>query len=125
LDLLPISAQQASLQRFSLIPTSFLLKGWSATSGDGARSGNPLSAAKKVLQEPKCVDTTRECVDTLSHFCKTVLLGTETSVDTAWDYVDTLSQSGNWVFWILGLASTLLDPVSTLLDHFYFILPWV
>ncbi|MQL79284.1 hypothetical protein Taro_011720 [Colocasia esculenta] len=48
------------------------------------------------MLQPECVDTTRECVDTLSHFCKTVLLGTETSVDTAWDCVDTLSQSGNW-----------------------------
>ncbi|MQM22166.1 hypothetical protein Taro_055214, partial [Colocasia esculenta] len=91
LDLLSCLAQQASLQRFPLIPTSFLLKGWPATSGDGARSGKPPLAAKKLLLEPVCVDTTMESVDTLSQFCKTGLLGTGSSVDTAAGYVDTLS----------------------------------
>ncbi|MQL75017.1 hypothetical protein Taro_007381 [Colocasia esculenta] len=51
LDLLPFLAQQASLQRIPLIPTSFLLKGWPATSGDGARSGKPPFAAKKLFLE--------------------------------------------------------------------------
>ncbi|MQL98916.1 hypothetical protein Taro_031632 [Colocasia esculenta] len=45
-----------------------------------------------------CVDTTWEYVDTLSHLCKTGLLGTRSSVDTLTGCVDTLSLSGNWVF---------------------------
>ncbi|MQM18869.1 hypothetical protein Taro_051867 [Colocasia esculenta] len=45
----------------------------------------PFGRQKASSGSPECVDTTRECVDTLSHFCKNVLLGTETSVDTAWD----------------------------------------
>ncbi|MQL98968.1 hypothetical protein Taro_031689 [Colocasia esculenta] len=60
-----------------------------------------------------CVNPTRECVDTLSHLRKTGLLGTGSSVDTLTGYVDTLSQSGNWVFWNLGLVSTLPGAVST------------
>ncbi|MQM01035.1 hypothetical protein Taro_033783, partial [Colocasia esculenta] len=51
LDLLPCLAQQPSLQGFPLIPLSFLLKGWLATSGDGDRSGKPPFAAKKLLLE--------------------------------------------------------------------------
>ncbi|MQL76063.1 hypothetical protein Taro_008438 [Colocasia esculenta] len=47
-----------------------------------------------------------ECVDTLSHLRKTGLLGTRSSVNTLTGCVDTLSQSGNWVFWNLGLVST-------------------
>ncbi|MQM23324.1 hypothetical protein Taro_056388 [Colocasia esculenta] len=60
-----------------------------------------------------CVDTTRECVDTLSHLRKTGLLGTGSSVDTLTGCVNKLSQSGNWVFWNLGLVSTLPGAVST------------
>ncbi|MQL89551.1 hypothetical protein Taro_022133 [Colocasia esculenta] len=37
-----------------------------------------------------CVDTTRECVDTLSHLRKIGLLETGSSVDTSRDCVDTL-----------------------------------
>ncbi|MQL88720.1 hypothetical protein Taro_021290, partial [Colocasia esculenta] len=62
---------------------------------------------------PECVDTTRECVDTLSHLHKTCLLDAGSSVDTATGCVDTLSQSDNWVFWMLGLVSTLPLAVST------------
>ncbi|MQL83320.1 hypothetical protein Taro_015819 [Colocasia esculenta] len=85
-DLLPCLAQQASLQRFPLIPTSFLLKGWPATSGDGARFGKLPFATTELLLE--VVDTLTSCVDTLS-------------------------RSGNWVFWNLGLVSTLPGTVST------------
>ncbi|MQL67766.1 hypothetical protein Taro_000068 [Colocasia esculenta] len=51
------------------------------------------------IRRLRCVDTTGECVDTLSHLRKTGLLGAETSVDTATGCVDTLSQDS--------------DPVST------------
>ncbi|MQL77764.1 hypothetical protein Taro_010193 [Colocasia esculenta] len=45
-----------------------------------------------------------------------------TSVDTTWASVDTLSQIAQKVFWELSLVSTLLDPVSTLLDQFFMFL---
>ncbi|MQM18577.1 hypothetical protein Taro_051572 [Colocasia esculenta] len=56
---------------------------------------DPFGCQKASSGSVDCVDTTRECVDTLSHFCKTGLLGTGSSVDTATGCVDTLSQSGN------------------------------
>ncbi|MQM07163.1 hypothetical protein Taro_039999 [Colocasia esculenta] len=52
----------------------------------------------------ECVDTTIECVDTLSYLRKTGLLDAGSSVDTTRDCVDTLSQSGNWVSCELGLT---------------------
>ncbi|MQL95869.1 hypothetical protein Taro_028539, partial [Colocasia esculenta] len=62
---------------------------------------------------PECVDTTTECVDTLSQLSKKGLLEAGSSVDTTRDCVDTLSQSGNWVSWELGLVSTVPGAVST------------
>ncbi|MQL93827.1 hypothetical protein Taro_026477, partial [Colocasia esculenta] len=41
------------------------------------------------------------------------------SVDTIWFSVDTLSRPGDRVHWELGLVSTLLDLVLTLLDNFF------
>ncbi|MQL94444.1 hypothetical protein Taro_027094 [Colocasia esculenta] len=93
LNLLPCLAQQASLQRFPSIPTSFLLKGWPATSGDGARSGKPPLAAKKLLLE----------VYGLSCLWGTRNMGC----------VDTLSRTDKKVFWELDLVSTPLEAVST------------
>ncbi|MQL89628.1 hypothetical protein Taro_022203 [Colocasia esculenta] len=63
--------------------------------------------------KPECVDTTTECVDTLSQLSKKGLLEAGSSVDATRDCVDTLSQSGNWVSWELGLVSTLPGAVST------------
>ncbi|MQL82780.1 hypothetical protein Taro_015256 [Colocasia esculenta] len=63
-----------------------------------------------------------QCRHTVQN-CQTGLLGTGSSVDTAWDCVDTLSRPVDWVHWELGLASTLLDLVSTPLDLFFINLP--
>ncbi|MQM06925.1 hypothetical protein Taro_039760 [Colocasia esculenta] len=58
------------------------------------------------LSTPECVDTTTECVNTLSQLSKTGLLDARSSVDTTTDCVDTLSQLDNWFSWKLGLVST-------------------
>ncbi|MQM02563.1 hypothetical protein Taro_035332 [Colocasia esculenta] len=66
---------------------SFLLKGWPATSGDGARSGKPPLAAKKLLLEVyglSCLWGTRNMGTNIS--CKD-------SVDTTINDVDTMAQS--------------------------------
>ncbi|MQM09927.1 hypothetical protein Taro_042810 [Colocasia esculenta] len=60
-----------------------------------------------------CVDTTTECVDTLSQLRKKGLLDAGSSVDTTTDCVDTLSQSDKWISWKLGLVSTRPWTVST------------
>ncbi|MQL76128.1 hypothetical protein Taro_008518 [Colocasia esculenta] len=65
------------------------------------------------INEPECVDTTSECVDTLSQTGIIGSLGRVTSVDTTSGYVDTLSRTAKQVFWELDLVSTLLEAVST------------
>ncbi|MQM16316.1 hypothetical protein Taro_049272, partial [Colocasia esculenta] len=69
---------------------------------------------------PECVDTTTECVDTLSHLSRKGLLDAGSSVDTptdcvdtTTDCVDTLSQSDKWISWNLGLKSPPVTPTST------------
>ncbi|MQL85328.1 hypothetical protein Taro_017850 [Colocasia esculenta] len=54
----------------------------------------------------ECVDTTTECVDTLSQLRKEGLLDAGSSVDMTTDCVDTLSHSDKWISWKLGLVST-------------------
>ncbi|MQL82580.1 hypothetical protein Taro_015057, partial [Colocasia esculenta] len=55
---------QTSLQRLALIPTSFLLKGWSVASGDEARSGKAPFAAKILFWKCRSVSTHRQTVST-------------------------------------------------------------
>ncbi|MQM13040.1 hypothetical protein Taro_045962 [Colocasia esculenta] len=74
-----------------------------------------------------CVDTLSQTGKTASlgrcrhtvEYYKTSLLGEASSVDTIWSSVDTLSRLVDRVLWELCLVSTLLDLVSTPLDHFF------
>ncbi|MQL78839.1 hypothetical protein Taro_011290 [Colocasia esculenta] len=101
LDLLPFSAHHTSLQRLDLNPTSFLLKGWPAASGDGARPARAPFVAKSFSGScmgllafgvrgswSKCVDTQADCVDTTGFNCSNYFLGQSSSVDTQMDCVD-------------------------------------
>ncbi|MQL97026.1 hypothetical protein Taro_029711 [Colocasia esculenta] len=74
----------------------------------------------KLKFQPECVNTTTECVDTLSHLRKKGLLDAGSSVDTTTECVDTLSQSDKRISWKLGLVSTLPLTVSTHLTLSYF-----
>ncbi|MQM20597.1 hypothetical protein Taro_053621 [Colocasia esculenta] len=68
---------------------SFLLKGWPAASGDGARPGGAPLPPKAFLGVSSSVDTQVDCVDTTVLNYSDCFLGQSSSVDTQVDCVDT------------------------------------